>query len=198
MHKKLCTRIIQDVDRTDQMLQDLLDTSRIKAGEIYPIRTSFFDLDQSIHATLEDLSTVYGSRFVYRSRQSIYGCWDRNSIRRIIENLCINAVKYGYSLAPITLTTQQSANAVTISVHNNGPVLSPEEQSSMFQQFKRTQHATASGTKGWGLGLTTVKALAESHGGFVSVTSSEDEGTIFTITLPIHPSDFSESANAGA
>jgi signal transduction histidine kinase len=70
-------------------------------------------------------------------------------------------------------------------VHNNGTIIPVEEQSRLFQPFHRTRLAQASENRGWGLGLTLVKAFVEAHHGVVKVESYPKEGTIFTIDLPL-------------
>jgi signal transduction histidine kinase len=78
----------------------------------------------------------------------------------------------------------QSEDRTTIAVHNDGSPISPEDQSKLFDAFKRTDSARRGGQHGWGLGLTLVKGIAESHGGSVSVESAAGRGTTFTIMLP--------------
>jgi len=91
-------------------------------------------------------------------------------------------VKYGACDKPITISLRQTEDLVTISVHNHGKPISPEAQSILFQQFRRT--ACAEDQSGWGLGLFLVKNIVEAHRGGVSVESSELAGTSFIVTLP--------------
>jgi signal transduction histidine kinase len=105
-------------------------------------------------------------------------------LRRVIENLCTNAVKYGLADTPITITLKAEAERVQLSVHNYGPVIPKEQQSRLFEAFQRAPSAEQSGKRGWGLGLTLVRGITEAHGGSVEVASSEKEGTTFTVSLP--------------
>jgi len=90
-------------------------------------------------------------------------------------------VKYGDSNKPITLGVQRSSEGAEISVHNYGAVIPAEAHTSLFDPFMRS---TTKGKTGWGLGLTLVRGATEAHGGKVTVESSEDKGTTFTIHLP--------------
>jgi hypothetical protein len=72
-----------------------------------------------------------------------------------------------------------------IAVHNQGTLIPSEEQAKLFTPFHRTAAAQQSGKKGWGLGLTLVKALVEAHGVMVKVESYPKEGTTFTVDLPV-------------
>ncbi len=75
--------------------------------------------------------------------------------------------------------------SVRISVHNDGAPIPAEELAVLFDPFKRASAALAGGAKGWGLGLTLVKGLADAPGGGVEVRSESSLGTTFTVTLPL-------------
>ncbi|MGZ3747228.1 MAG: GAF domain-containing sensor histidine kinase [Pseudobdellovibrionaceae bacterium] len=192
--RSLASRIVSNMNRVDQMISDLLDANRIRSGEKLPLNIEPFDLVALVRRTLEELSTIHGERFVLKVPEILDGYWDKSSIRRIIENLCNNAVKYGSPDAPIILslsqTNDQMTDQVTIEVQNTGDLISPEDQKTLFQQFRRSQKAQGSGKKGWGIGLTLVRGVAEAHGGTVKVASDAQRGTVFTVTLPIDSRPF--------
>ncbi|RPJ75536.1 MAG: sensor histidine kinase, partial [Alphaproteobacteria bacterium] len=101
----LASRIVRNIDRMDQMIQDLLDVSRIRAGESLTFAMSSCDLRSITIDTLKELSIAHGDRFVLRSdRVPLVGFWNAEGIRRVLENLATNAVKYGASKEPITIT----------------------------------------------------------------------------------------------
>lgn len=186
----LAARIVANMNRVDQMITDLLDANRIRSGEKIPLKIIGFDLTSLITNTLDELATIHGDRFVFDAPGAVEGYWDKLSIRRIIENLCNNAIKYGSSLGPVTLKLNQISKQVEISVQNEGDIISPEDQKSLFQQFRRGEKAQGSGRKGWGIGLTLVRGVAEAHGGSVSISSDADRGTVFTVSLPIDTRNF--------
>lgn len=181
---KLAGKVVDNMGRADQMIRDLLDANRITAGKKLPVELEAGDLSQILSETLEELSTVHGDRFLLRSGSRIAGDWSRSGIRRIVENLCNNAIKYGAAHRPITVFVVQEGDEVQLKVHNEGPPISPEDQQKLFEPFSRTQSAQIGGQRGWGLGLTLVKGIAEAHGGKVSVESSPERGTTFAVTLP--------------
>ncbi|MBI3543507.1 MAG: HAMP domain-containing histidine kinase [Deltaproteobacteria bacterium] len=166
------------------MIRDLLDSSRLQAGKKLSLKLEHFELTTLVRHTLEKLSVVHGDRFELEDGQPIYGYWDREGVRRALENLVNNALKYGCPRATVTVVLRQENERVRLSVHNWGNPLSRDEQLSLFKPFSRARSAKLSGKKGWGLGLTLVQGVAQAHGGAVSVTSSESEGTTFTIDLP--------------
>jgi len=182
--EELVNRIISNVNRADQMINNLLDANRIRSGERIPINVEPCDLSKLIKETLQELSTVHGDRFVYRGNETLEGIWDPRALRRIIENLCNNAIKYGDPKSPVTIRLKQNKGEVQLSVQNYGDLISPEDQISIFRQFKRSRGQSTK-KKGWGIGLTLVRGVAEAHLGKVTVKSEADVGTVFTVTLPI-------------
>jgi PAS domain S-box-containing protein len=186
-NRKLAHRISDSLERLDNMIRDLLDANRIRAGEKLPIETEHLKIKQMAASTLEELSTVHGDRFRLEANTEIEGYWSKSGIRRIVENLCNNAIKYGseHKTVQVEVTLIQEKGCVQLSVRNEGPVIPKEDQSRLFEPFKRSTSALTGGQRGWGLGLTLVKGIAEAHGGEVSVVSSEGTGTIFSVILPI-------------
>lgn len=182
--KDITGRIVANMDRADHMIRDLLDATRIKAGERLPLTLEECGLNEIANAALADLASVHGDRFILQVDRDVSGLWDRDSLRRMIDNLVGNAVKYGTPSTPITLRIRDRGDSVDVSVHNFGNPIPAEDQGSLFQLFKRSKSATQGGQKGWGIGLTLVQGLVEAHGGSSSVSSSADEGTVFNISLP--------------
>ncbi|MDY7231001.1 PAS domain-containing protein [Hyalangium rubrum] len=183
--QKLASRIADNIDRADQLIRDMLDTSRLKAGEKLPLELERCCLNEVAKQVLEELSTIHGDRFVLRAASTIEGFWSCGAIRRILENLCGNGVKYGAPHRPVTVSLKEEGGAARLQVHNEGMPIPETELPNLFEPFHRSSTARASGERGWGLGLSLVKGLAEAHGGTVSVSSSEEQGTVFTVVLPI-------------
>lgn len=188
--QSLAARIVANMNRVDQMITDLLDANRLRGGERLPLKLEAFDLTALIAKTLDELATIHGDVFIFDSPEVLEGYWDKKSIRRIIENLCNNAIKYGSRVGPVTLALNPASGHVEISVQNEGDIISPEDQKSLFQQFKRGEKAQGSGKTGWGIGLTLVRGVAEAHGGSVSISSDAERGTVFTVTLPVDTRNF--------
>ena len=181
--RDLSAKIAENVNRVDKMIQDLLDANRLRAGQHIPIEISEVNLKILAQETLDNLKTVHGDRFVLHAQGSLLGQWCSQSLKRILENLCSNAVKYGCPDSPVTVSLEEQSGEVNLSVHNVGESLGDEEKEKIFDIFLRAPAAEASGKTGWGIGLTIVKGLTESHGGKVSV-QSVDSGTAFVVTLP--------------
>lgn len=183
--RALANRVVSNIDRVDRMIRDLLDANRIRAGERLPLEILQCDLRGMASEALAMLATVHGDRFVLRAEaEEIRGYWDCDALRRVLENLVNNAVKYGSLHSPVTCTLTQTEREVRISVHNEGEPIPPQDQADLFQQFKRTRSAQVSGERGWGLGLALVYGIVEAHGGQVWVESAPEKGTTFTVAVP--------------
>lgn len=181
-------KIVINLERADSMIRDLLDVTRIRAGENISLTFEQCNLNQIAQETVNDLNAIHGERFVMNADKEINGYWSSSAIRRILENLGNNAAKYGSPDTPISIDIELKNNLTVIKVHNFGNPISPEEQNILFQPFKRSE-STHTKQKGWGLGLTLVKGLVEAQNGYVEVESSMEEGTTFLISLPLNIGD---------
>jgi signal transduction histidine kinase len=180
----LAARIADNVRRIDRMTQDLLDVSRIQFGEKIHFEVIECDLYSLLRETLSQLASIHGERFVLEGKP-VQGYWNCDAFRRAIENLVVNAIKYGDSMKPIIVTLQETHGRVIVSVRNEGPHIPVEEQEGIFQSFMRTQSAQNGKKGGWGLGLAMVRGMAEGHGGSVALDSAPGRGTTFIIDVPV-------------
>lgn len=115
----------------------------------------------------------------------LLGLWDPDLLWRALWNLVTNAVKYGASDTPITISVEHEGAVARARVHNLGPTIPEDEQNLVFGAFARTNSARAGNQRGWGLGLTLVQGVAASHGGELHVRSEPTLGTCFTLQLPL-------------
>jgi signal transduction histidine kinase len=180
-------RIIESIDRADRMIQDLLDAMRAQTGARVDVQPEEADLVEIVREAVDHLRTVYGDRFVLVAPEAVQGEFGVDPMRRAVENLAINAVKYGAAGRPITITVKGIQGRAFILVHNEGSHIPPEQQPTLFRAFQRLSGAEKSGQRGWGLGLAQVRAVAEAHGGSIAVDSLVDLGTTFTIDVPQRP-----------
>jgi len=174
--------IIRNMDRLDQMITEVLDASRLEAGEGVPIDLKFCDLDKIVREVTAELSLANPDSFKVESSGKCLGHWDENGLRRVIENLVTNAVKYGDENKYVTISLTHDQTSAKLIVHNFGNPIPPEDVSVLFEQYRRLK---SDGNKvGWGLGLTMVKGMVEAHAGSIQVESEMDKGTSFIINLP--------------
>ncbi|HXH75319.1 MAG TPA: HAMP domain-containing sensor histidine kinase [Bacteriovoracaceae bacterium] len=179
---KIVARISSSMDRLDYMINDLLDVSRLKAGEEISLQLAPCDLDLLISEIADEENFLHGNRIKLDSCGSLIGFWCWKSLRRVVDNLVHNALKYSQPKSPIVIKLIKLGGNAEVSVFNIGNPIAPEDLAILFQQYRRVQTGV---TKiGWGLGLTVVKGITEAHSGTVHVESSE-AGTTFTVKLPL-------------
>jgi signal transduction histidine kinase len=176
-------RIKASMDRADGMIRDLLDASRIKAGITLALKPSQCDLSEVARATVEELTVIYGNRFELSASAPLLGAWDETAVRRILENLATNAVKYGAKDQPIKIMVHAVNDEAELSVRNEGNPIPAESQRDLFRLFRRSDAAEAGKQEGWGIGLSLVHGLAIAHGGNVGVNSNPQIGTTFWIRI---------------
>lgn len=178
-------RVSGSLDRAERMIQNLLDASRIQAGKRVALELGECDFHAVTAQTLDELAALYPERFVLKAEGVFKMKGDPLGLRRIVENLASNAAKYGAPGTPIEVLLDRTERQVSLQVRNQGAPIAADELQTIFEPFHRTRSATESAEKGWGLGLPLVRGLAEAHGGKATVTSSAEQGTCFTITLPL-------------
>lgn len=193
-HLELAARVVDNLERLDRMVSDLLDTSRLREGQSLSLELSRFDLTALAQEVADELATVHGDRFVVHADEVVEGHWSRDGLRRVLENLAINAVKYGEPGTPITFSVHRSAHRAGLRVVNLGKGLTPETQAALFTHFQRGAEAERGPERGWGVGLTVVRGVVEALGGTVSVSSTPNSGTSFLLDLPIDSRPFAKGA----
>lgn len=181
--KDFAGQIAVNLSRVDRMIQDLLDSITFHAGERLPLRLDEFDIQEVAKEVCDQFTAMDGARFQLIGGR-VRGWWDRDAMRRAMENLIGNAVKYGTPGTPIRIKIGTVADRMMLSVHSEGEPIPPEEIESVFQVFQRAAAAKDGGKEGWGIGLPYVRSVAESHGGSVEVDSALGRGTTFLIDIP--------------
>lgn len=194
-HVEKLNRIIHGTERIDRMIQELLDESRIKAIEKKPPEFKEFDLDWLVRDIALELNISNGERFQVQSTGKCIGSWNEGFLRRLIENLATNAIKYGQEDALVTLSIDQNPEEAILKIHNLGNPIPKEEIPELFEKFSRAKSAEKK--VGWGIGLSVVKSMVEVHKGTIEVESEEGKGTVFIIKLPKVHSESNPNQNPG-
>ncbi len=113
---------------------------------------------------------------------------DPTHLSNILHNLIDNANKYSPDNPHITVRTEDTRTGVKVHVTDRGIGMTKEDQRQIFEQFFRVHTGNRHDVKGFGLGLSYVKAITEAHGGRVSVSSALGQGSTFTVEFPRKPS----------
>ena len=166
--------------RLDRMLRSLLDTLSLDAGRPLRLQASFVQLHALVADVVAENEAALGERVAWEGAAS--GWWDRDALFRVVENLLLNAVKYGERASPIWCRMEAGADGSTVlSVENLGPPIAEADREAIFQPFARGQGMAQ---KGWGIGLAFAHAVALGHGGGLRLVRSDARGTLFALTLP--------------
>ncbi len=176
----------QDCERLDKLMRDLLDLSRIEAGESQP-QFAPVRVHELIDTVIEELRPQVEAKGLELRLDAPVDLprvmVDRMQVERVISNLVINALRHTKQ-GEITVSAEQRDNHIAVSVRDTGSGIPTEYLPHIFDKFVQVPDAP---TGGAGLGLTISKSLVKAHGGQISVQSQVGRGTIFTITLPLVP-----------
>jgi signal transduction histidine kinase len=194
--RDLADRIIRNHGRMDQMIQDLLDTMVFQSGKRLRLDLSNFDILDVAKEVCEEFTSIYQPRFQIAGG-SVKGWWGRDPMKRALENLVSNAVKYGAPDKKIRIKIDEMHERLLLSVHNEGNPIPPEELEDIFQFFQRALAARESKKQGWGIGLSYVREVAESHGGSIGVDSADERGTTFLIDIPVDARPYQNAPTLG-
>jgi two-component system, OmpR family, phosphate regulon sensor histidine kinase PhoR len=114
---------------------------------------------------------------------------DRTHIQNVVYNLLDNAIKYTPEKPVIRIFTQNMPGTIEFCVEDNGIGISRENQKRIFEKLYRVPTGNIHDVKGFGLGLSYVKAIVEKHGGQVWVESEPGRGSRFHVSLPLAPNE---------
>ncbi len=186
-HLTLTTRIARSGRRMNAMVGELLDFTRSRLGSGVPVIRTPMDLEkEAVHAVEEMTAANPGSAITLDATGDLRGNWDCARLSQVMQNLLGNAVQHGTAGSPITLTLLGERNAVLLRVHNRGPSIAASAMQGIFGPFKRLGacEAVTSPSASLGLGLYIAERIVTGHGGTIGVSSSDEEGTSFTVRLP--------------
>lgn len=182
--EKLQTMAHNSLKRSLDLIENLLDSVTVGAGEGMTLDFAEGDIIEFIDAVYEEASEVYTHTIEFEKPiPEIKGVFDGTMIRRMVENLLSNAVKYGSRDTPVTLMVEDMEETVILKVHNFGNPIPEQNQKRIFQFLKRNLSNGDRELKSWGMGLTLVRAVAEAHGGKVEIQSNLEDGTTFIVHL---------------
>ncbi|HEY7068202.1 MAG TPA: cache domain-containing protein [Chloroflexota bacterium] len=181
-------RIDEASNRLNDLIQDLLDVSRIRMGQLL-LRPHPVDLAALVREVASRLSEQLDPEHPLVLDLPVESCpvvADAHRIEQIITNLFDNAVKYTPQGSELRVGLAPSAEGIVLQVQDHGIGLSPESLQSIFEPFGRAPNAARRHIPGMGLGLYICREIAERHGGRIWAESNgEDQGTTFNLWLPL-------------
>ena len=194
--QRLADRMHHEAMRASRTIDDLLELSRIEAGEAslrdpVPVHLVLAEACERATTAAEQRGIVIEQAEPSR-RIEVLG--DRRQLVSAVFNLLDNAIKYSSEGSTVTVDAATDGNAVRLSVADTGIGIPRRDLERIFERFYRVDRARSRETGGTGLGLAIVRPVASNHGGDVSVESREGEGTTFTLVIPAGPGPVAISA----
>lgn len=179
--------IVNETERLSQMVEELLDFSRMQNGR-FTLQRSNMD----ILAELGDAVLIYSEKAKRENKKIIYDepemlpivFGDKNRIRQVFINVIDNAIKYSSEGDTITIKAQEKDNRIIVSVKDTGVGIRESDLSKVKTKFYKANHTR----RGSGIGLAVADEIIGMHDGTLDITSEgEGMGTTVTITLPAKP-----------
>ncbi len=174
------------IDRLTLLVSDLLDISRIEAGQIkMQLRpTSVLELGQRLAAGFAPQMKAQNLVLTLQIPENLPRVLaDPDRIMQVLDNLLSNALKFT-SKGGVTVSAQDKGDFILVSVKDTGPGIPAEEHDKIFDKFYQVKVGSGYPSKGTGLGLAIVKSIVESHRGKVWVESEAGKGADFRFILP--------------
>ncbi|MBA3737081.1 MAG: PAS domain-containing protein [Actinobacteria bacterium] len=178
--QQLIRSLAKKAKRLTAMVNDLLDMDRLTRGLVQP-RRELIDLGALLGRTAAE-SDVLDERTVHVYAEPIDAWIDESMVKRIVENLLVNAVKHTPPTATIWVGARRVVNGVVLRVEDDGPGVAADERDRLFEPFERGERSAPS--PGLGVGLSLVARFADAHGGRAWVEDREGGGASFRVLFP--------------
>jgi len=179
------SRADSEVDRLVQMVEELLELSRLESGDI-PLAHEALDLPLILRNAVDRLSRQAQRAGVELTLELEYGLppatGDSDMLERVVINLVHNAVKFTPRAGSVHVRAVAGDGAIRVSVRDTGVGILPEDLPRIFERFYKADRSRGGG--GTGIGLAVARHAVEAHGGAIYAESTPGEGSIFTFTLP--------------
>jgi two-component system sensor histidine kinase SenX3 len=186
VRKQLTDRLLIEVDRMSATIGDLLELSRIESttqsyDELVQVQTVVDEVLARTRVAAEKAEIEVGS---IGPDELIMISGNRDQLVTALVNLVENAIKYSSAGDSVSVRSRADMDVITLVVQDSGRGIPARDLDRVFERFYRVDRARGSSTGGTGIGLSIVRHVAINHGGTVVVTSSEGDGSTFTMTLP--------------
>ena len=191
------TKMIRDENkRLGVLVESILQTAVLDKGDFKLQRTEF-DIHEVIQSAIEKIHLQVdqknGNLIADLSAKQPIIYADKVHITNIIFNLLDNALKYSKVVPNIAISTENISQGILLLVKDDGIGISKENTKKVFDQFYRVSTGNIHNIKGFGLGLSYVKAIVIKHGGQISVESELNKGSIFKIFFPFKSDNINQN-----
>lgn len=185
--KSLLGRSRSSVKRMTELIDNLLELTNLRLGSGMTINKSPVDLSKQSEKIVQELQLSYPeAEIIIESPGPVQGKWDVIRLDQLMTNLITNALRHGKPGGPVTVSISAKGNDAFFEVHNEGPSVSEGIKEMISTGIFTKTKGDPRKKDSYGLGLYIIKQIVDSHKGQIKVTSNEESGTTFKITLPRH------------
>ncbi len=178
---------LEEVERLSRIVEQLLEMSRLEAGETL-IERSRFDFTELTRTTVDQMRPLAEEKNLklnFEASHLVEVEADRIRLKQIVVNLVDNAIKYTTTNGSISVSTFPLNGMAVLEVADTGIGIPEEALPQVFDRFYRVDKARSRQLGGAGLGLAIVKSICAAYGGTVTVKSSVGRGAVFRVELPL-------------
>lgn len=172
------------------LINQLLDLSKLESGK-YSLnisRNDFSGFLRRVLYTYQSYAEAKNIQLILKGNQNIDACFDPINLETVFNNLLSNALKFEPENGEVLVSADVIDNYVVVQVTNRGSVIPPEQQANIFNRYYSSTNGIHDNVNhtGTGIGLALAKELTMLHHGNVTVESSPNEGTTFTVRIPVN------------
>lgn len=180
--------IIDETERLTELVNDLLDLSRLEAGVVALDKTTF-NLTESIRAILKRYDKLADYSFPFYADGDVTVTADELKISQVVYNLVNNAITYAGEDKVISLRQTVEGGKVRVSVSDTGEGIPADKLRDIWERYYKVDKEHKRAQVGTGLGLSIVKNILDMHGGAYGVESTLGQGSTFWFELPLAQSE---------
>ena len=191
INREITEKIVRNCQRMDTLVKNLLTLAAVDEGlpRSRLQECDLFDLTEQAMLTVLAVHPDAQIEIETKGEEPFYLMVDSDLFLQAILNLLDNAVKYSKPPARVNILIEKKPDEFTLKISDKGIGIPQEDLDRIFERFYAVNKSHSRSLGGSGLGLSIMERIVEKHGGKIDVTSVLNEGTTFTITLPIHPDE---------
>jgi PAS domain S-box-containing protein len=185
--KNKMDRISNNVEHLNILVNNILDLTKMDAGELKLVRTRFSvgKLIEEVQGDMAQLAQKKKIKLTSKIRSKSLLFADRNRISQVLVNLIDNSLKFTPEGGRLTISAIEKKGMLTVTVFDTGIGIKKQEQENIFRRFYQVDSSIQRKYKGSGLGLAICKRIVELHGGKIRVKSVFKKGTKMVVTIPM-------------
>lgn len=187
LYREFLVDITEEIERENKIITDLLSLVKMdkKSGEMNITSLNINELVEQILKRLQPIANKRSIELVFESFRPVMAEVDEVKLSLAINNLIENAIKYNYDEGWVHVTLNADHKFFYLKVSDSGVGIPEDAQDSIFERFYRVDKARSRETGGTGLGLSITRNAVLMHRGAIKVYSKEQEGTTFTVRIPL-------------